>query len=88
MKQKHLFSLLDNSYTTVKVAFTDQILPAGTYDDGRVDLGEYDSCAAVRGPIWARFVRRLARLRRGAVTVDADTPTRFRSHGTSRTVTR
>lgn len=45
MKQKHLFSLLDNSYTTVKVAFTDQILPAGTYDDGRVDLGEYDNGA-------------------------------------------
>lgn len=43
MKQKHLFSLLDQTYTTIKVAFTDQILPAGTYDDGRIDLGEYDS---------------------------------------------
>jgi hypothetical protein len=43
MKQKHLFSLLDQSYTTIKVAFTDMILPAGTYDDGRVDLGEYDA---------------------------------------------
>ena len=37
MKQKHLFSLLDNSYTTVKVAFTDQILPAGTYFSGTGD---------------------------------------------------
>lgn len=41
MKQKHLFSLLDQTYTTVKVAFTDRVLPAGTYDNG-ADLGEYD----------------------------------------------
>jgi len=44
MKQKHLFSLLDQTYTTIKVAFTDQVLPAGTYDNG-TDLGEYDSGA-------------------------------------------
>lgn len=43
MKQKHLYSLLDQTYTTVKVAFTDQILPAGTYDNPNIDLGEYDS---------------------------------------------
>ena len=44
MKQKHLYSLLDQTYTTVKVAFTDRVLPAGTYDNG-TDLGEYDQGA-------------------------------------------
>lgn len=43
MKQKHIYSLLDQSYTTVKVAFTDQVLPDGTYDNPNVDLGEFDS---------------------------------------------
>lgn len=48
MKQKHMFSLLDQTFTTVKVAFTDRVLPAGTYDNG-ADLGEYDQGAGAPG---------------------------------------